>query len=219
MTANRSKSPPARRGTPRFAIIIAFLLMATLIALVIRQGLLRPESSTQSGAIQYVQSTQEVTPGQALTVTAGTVSVFIPQGATTQPGTIAIIPREANLFPTAGDTVWTRPQIVNIEFHDPQGNTYPSVTFAQPAEVCFRLSQALWKDYSARPDAYQVHYYAEDQKPAHWVLLPVINHPEQLQICGQTDHLSLVALAVKSNVRVPITGATPFPTPRLYGAP
>jgi hypothetical protein len=219
MKANTSKKTPVRRGAPRLAILLAFLLTATMIALVIRQGLLRPESSTQSGAIPFVQSTQQVTPGQALTVSAGPVSVFIPQGATTQPGTIAIIPREANLFPTAGDTVWTRPQIVNIEFHDPQGNTYPAVTFAQPAEICFQLSQAQWKDYSTRPDAYQVHYYAEDQNPAHWVILPLINRAEKLQVCGQTDHLSLFALAVKAKVGVPITGATPFPTPGLYVAP
>jgi hypothetical protein len=202
--------------TPPLAILAAFLLTASIVGLVVMQGLLRPDSSTQSGGVQFVQATQEVNPGQAMTVAAGPVTVYVPQGATNQPGTIAIIPREANLFPTAGDTVWTRPQVVNIEFHDPQGTPYPSATFSQPVEVCFQLSQDQWNDYSARPDAYQVHYYAEDQNPPHWVLLPVTNHPDKLQICGQTDHFSLFALAVKANASIPITGVTPFPTPGLY---
>jgi hypothetical protein len=208
---------PARgRRTPPLAILVAFILTASLVGLVVLQGLVRPDSSTQSGSIQFIQATKMVTPGQDMTVKVGTVTVYLPKDAASEPGTISIIPREANLFPTTGDTVWTRPQVVNIEYQNNLGTPYPGLVFNQAAEVCFELTQDQWNDYSWRPDAYQVHSYAEDQNPPHWVLLPTTNRSQTRELCGQTTHLSLFALAVKADVNIPITGFTPFPTPGLY---
>ncbi|MGE5251525.1 MAG: hypothetical protein ACM3QS_15090 [Bacteroidota bacterium] len=216
MSVIKFKKPREEPGTPRLAILVTILLIGSIIAVVVMQGSARPDSSTQAGAIEFAQSTQQVTPGQAMTITAGTVTVYLPQNATRSPGTVSIIPREPNLYPTAGDIAWSRPQIVNIEFRDAASTPYPDITFSLPAEVCFQLTQNQWGDYTQRPSNYQVQYYAETRNPPQWLPLTTTTHPQQAQICGQTNHFTLFALAIKSPVGVPITGATPFPTPRLY---
>jgi hypothetical protein len=203
-------------GTPRIAVVVLGLLLIGIVALVILQGRTKPVSSTQAGSILAAQATQQVTLGQPTTVNVGTITVYVPANATKTAGTVVIIPREPNLYPVAGEIGWNRPQVVNIEFRNTSSTPQPQVTLAQPAEVCFQLTSNQWNDYTQKKDSYQVQYYDESQTPARWVPLPLTTHPQQAQICGQTSHFSLFALAIKAPVGVPITGATPFPTPRLY---
>jgi hypothetical protein len=216
MSVTRLKKTGDEPGTPRIAIVVVLLLLAGIIGLIIFQGLTRPVSSTQAGSVLAAQVTQQVTPGQPSTVSVGTITVYLPANATSQPVTVAITPREPNLYQAAGETGWSRPQVINVELRDPAANIQPNVTFSQPAEVCFQLTAAQWSDYTQNTGNYQIQYYDESLNPPHWVALPLTTHPQQAQLCGQTMHFSLFALAVRAQVGVPVTGATPFPTPKLY---
>ena len=203
-------------GPLPIAIVVVLLLLAGIIGLVISQGLTRPVSSTQAGSVLAAQVTQQVTPGQPITVNSGTITVYLPANAISEPVTVAITPREPNLYQAAGETGWSRPQVTNVELRDPAMNIQPNVTFSQPAEVCLQLTAAQWSDYTQNTGNYQVQYYDESLNPPHWVALPLTTHPQQAQLCGQTMHFSLFALAVKAQVGVPVTGATPFPTLQPY---
>ncbi len=50
------------------------------------------------------------------------------------------------------------------------------------------------------------------QTPNSWVALPMVARPDQYQLCGQTDHLSIFALAMQPQGGIPITGGTLVPT-------
>ncbi len=218
MTQNKNilgqEEPPI---VPRIAIVTTVILMASMIVLVIVQGLRKPVSSTQDGSIEFVQSIEEVVPGQDITVSVNNVTVHVPKDATNMPGSIFLIPREPNLFAAAGDLQWTRPQVVNVEYQDGKGTPYPYVVFSNLIQICFRVTEQQWRDYARRPVAYQVQYYAEEKNPPHWELLRMEANPETFQLCGQTNHLTLFALAIKLEVGIPVTGATPIPLQGPYG--
>jgi len=216
MSTMRPRTTGEKPGTPRIAVVVVLLLLAGIIGLVVLQGMTRPASSTQAGSILAAQATRQVTPGQPSTVNVGTITVYLPANATTAPGTVVIIPREPDLYPAAGEIGWNRPQVINIEFRNTASTPQPQITLSQPAEVCFQLTANQWDAYKQTPDSYQVQYYDESQNPPRWAPLPLTTHDQQAQLCGQTTHFSLFALAVKAPVGVPNTGATPFPTPQIY---
>jgi hypothetical protein len=204
-----------KRSTPKFARILIILLIISVIVLVILIGLNPPDSSTQSGSVEFVIATQELTTGKDFVISASNTTLYVPRSAVQLAGSIVIFPREPNLFPMAGEPEWFRPLIVNIEYRDEAGKPYPEVTFSEPVQICFKIIPDRWKGYEDNPDDFQVQYYAEEQDPPRWVsLAPFQAYPERNELCGQTDHLSLFALATKSDTAIPITGANSTPEPK-----
>ncbi len=207
------ESPGERSTVPKLAIVIIILLIVGIIALVIFMGLQKPDSSTQAGSIEFAIATQEFNAGEDLVVGISNATFYLPQGALTVAGRIAIFSRPPNLFSTPGDTKWIRPLVVNVEFQNEAGTPVPHVTFTKPAEICFKITKERWEDYTRHPNEYEVQTYSEEQDPARWEPLPMVTYPERSQLCGQTDHLSLFALATKPDTTIPLTEPTLTPNP------
>ena len=209
--------PEGRSPVSEFVPVTILVLSVSLIALVILIGLKQPDSSrTHIGSIELVEVTQEVAPGQDIVIGVSNATVYIPKGAATLPGLISITTRAPNLFSNVPEKGWVRSPVVNVEYWNGLGTPYPQVSFSKPAEICFMITSDLWYGYTQHPDEFQVHYYAEDLKPPSWKPLPLAAYPHRLQLCGQTGHLSIFALAIKEQTVIPVTGATPtlsFPSP------
>jgi len=185
------------------------ILLVGAIALVFLIGRKQPDSSTHSGSIEFVKVTQVVSPSQDIVIGVNNATLYVPKEATTLPGIISITPREPNLFSNVAEKGWVRSPVVNVEYWSGQGTPYPQVSFAIPVQICFKITSELWQAYALHPDEFQVHYYAEELKPTRWQPLPLTVYPDRLQLCGETDHLSIFALAIKSKTVIPVTGATP----------
>jgi hypothetical protein len=198
---------------PKFIRITMILLVVSVIALVVLIGLQRPDSSTQAGSMEFVIVTQQVTSSEDIVIGVNNAILYLPAGAIDMPGSIAIFPREPNLFSTPGDTEWIRPLVVNVEFRDGQGKPVSFLTLAKPAEICFKITNERWKDYTRHPNEYEVQTYAEEKNPPRWEPLILVTHPERSELCGQTDHLSLFALATKPETKIPLTDPTQTPNP------
>jgi hypothetical protein len=204
-----------RRPVPKLARILIILLIVSVIALVILMGLQQPDSSTQNGSVEFVIATQELTSGEDLVIGVNNATLYVPRAAVELAGSIVIFPREPNLFSMAGEPEWLRPLVVNIEYRDEAGTPYTDVTFSMPVQMCFKMIPDRWKDYTNNPDDYRVQYYAEEQDPPRWEsLLPMQAYPERSELCGETNHLSLFALATKTDTTIPVTGADPTPGPK-----
>ncbi len=185
------------------------VLIVGMVALAILIGLKQPDSSTHTGSIEFVQVTQQVVPNQDIIIGVNNATLFVPKDATTVPGIISITPREPNLFSNVSEKGWVRSPVVNVEYWNGEGTPYPQVSFAIPVQICFKITNELWQAYIQHPDEFQVHYYAEDVKPTRWDPLPLTAYPDRLQLCGETSHLSIFALAIKQKTVIPSTGATP----------
>jgi hypothetical protein len=209
----KTKQENTRRLFTLFGVPAFLVLAAGLIVLVVTQGLRPPQSSTQDGSMNFVQATESFTSGVDITINVDSVTVHVPRNAINETGSIFITLRESDLFPAAGEPGWIRPQVVNVEFRNSQGIPSPQVTFLSPMEICFTLNQEQWTDFSTRPDAYHVQYYAEQRNPPRWESLSTKTYLERLQICGLTNHLSLFSLAIMLQVVVPATGDTSIPGP------
>jgi len=198
--------PEENQRTPRFAFIAMGGLVLATIALVIFIGLKQPDNSTHTASLEFVEVTQEVAPNQDIVIGVNNATLYVPKGATTMPGVISITPREPNLFSNVAEKGWVRSPVVNVEYWNGQGTPYPQVSFTISAEICFKITSELWQAYTLHPDEFQVHYYAEYLDPPLWKPLPLVAYPDRLQLCGQTDHLSIFALALKPQKEIPITG-------------
>ena len=198
---------------PKLAISLILLLIVSVIALVILIGSQRPDSSTRAASFEYAIATEQVVSGEDIIIGVDYATLYVPSGAVTVAGTITIFSRESDLFPLSGEPGWSRPMAVNIEYRNEQGALYPFVSFAKPAQICFQVTRQRWNDYLSRSDEFQVQYYDERQEPPRWVSLPFSANSDHSQLCGQTDHLSLFALAIKMDAVIPVTGLTPTPTP------
>jgi hypothetical protein len=205
--------PEEKRPIPTIAKITFVILIVSIIALVVLIGIQAPTSSTQAGAFEFVQVTQEYQPGQDIVIGVNNATLYVPGDAIKIQGSIAIFPREPNLFTPPNDTTWVRPLVVNVEFRDGEGKPVPEFNFAKPAEICFRITDDRWKDYSLHRNEYEVQTYAEEKEPPVWEPLPLVTRPENVQLCGQTDHLSVFALATKPETIIPLTGPTPTRDP------
>ncbi len=184
---------------PKLAIGLIIALLTVVITLVILTGLQQPDSSTQDGAIEFMLVTEEYDPSQDVVISVSNATLYVPKDAIHMGGSISISPRAPNLFSIAGETGWFRSPVVNVEYRDEAGALYPLVTFFRPVEICFKIVQEQWLNYLNRPNEYQVQYYAEKQNPPRWEALPMVAYPEEFQLCGQTDHFSLFALAIRSH--------------------
>lgn len=195
---------------PRFALVVIVILAVSITTLVLIQRLKPSNSSTQEGSIDFEHAIEEFTTGQAITASVENITVYVPKDSINLKGSISIIPREPNMFTSAGEAEWNRPQIVNVEFQTSEGATH--VTFSNPIQICFGMTDEQWQDFLQQPDRFQVQYYAEEKNPPVWEFLPVTSYPDRLQLCGQTYHLSTFALAIKSETTIPMTGPTAAPT-------
>ena len=202
---------------PKFVLATMLVLIVGVIVLVILIGLKQPDSSTHTASIELVEVTQEVAPGQDIVIGVSNATLYVPKGATNLPGLISITTRAPNLFSNVPEKGWVRSPVVNVEYWNGLGTPYPQVSFTIPAQICFQITPDLfWQGYTQNPDEFQVHYYAEEQNPPRWEALPLTSYPDRLQLCGQTGHLSIFALAIKERTVVPGTNATPtliFPSP------
>jgi hypothetical protein len=202
-------APEVGQHAPKFAVIAMGVLLVGAIALVFLIGRKQPDSSTHSGSIEFVKVTQVVSPSQDIVIGVNNATLYVPKEATTLPGIISITPREPNLFSNVAEKGWVRSPVVNVEYWNGQGTPYPEVSFTIPAQICFKITSELWQAYALHPDEFQIQYYAEELKPTRWQPLPLTVYPDRLQLCGETDHLSIFALAIKSKTVIPVTGATP----------
>jgi hypothetical protein len=149
-------------------------------------------------------SSKETVPGQELVVGVKDATLYVPKDVATMAGVITISALEPNLYPVAGEE-WIRPQVVDIKYLNRDGAPYLNVVFSKPVLICFEIKER-WEDYTQHPDEYLVQYYAKEQDPPGWVTLPMSANPDRYQLCGQTGHLSIFALAEKPQKEIPITG-------------
>ena len=198
---------------PKFAIITMIVLVVSVVVLVLLIGLQRPDSSTQAGSMEFTIVTQEVTSGEDIVIGVNNATLYLPAGAIDVPGSLAIFPREPNLFTDSNDQKWARPLVVNVEFRDAEGKPVQHITFTKPAEICFKITKDRWTDYTRHQDEYEVQTYAEEQEPPAWEPLSMVTYPERSQLCGQINHFSLFALATKPETKIPLTDPTETPVP------
>jgi hypothetical protein len=205
--------PDEEPKMPKFAIISIVVLVVSVIALVLLIGSQRPDSSTQAGSMEFTIVTQAVSAGADTVIGVNNATLYLPAGAIDVPGSLAIFPREPNLFTESGNTQWARPLVVNVEFRDTEGKPVTNITFTKTAEICFKITKDRWADYTRHPDEYQVQTYAEEKAPPVWEPLSMVTHPEMSQLCGQVNHFSLFALATKPETTIPLTDPTQTPVP------
>ena len=204
-----------KEPVPRFAIILVIFLVVGFSALVILTGSQRPDSSTRDDSIEFVIATEEFTTSEDLVISVSNATLYVPKDAIDVMGTISITPFPPDLFSIAEQNEWSRTLVVNIEYRNENDEPYTLVTLAKPFQICFKVIDERWQDYLSRPDEYQVQYYAEGQDPPRWESLPKLTHPERNELCGEADHFSLFALAIrKSGGAIPLTSMTPTPNPR-----
>ena len=94
MTSNKSVLEQNTSGIPKFVPLLIGLLVVSLISLILLARM--TPRSTQMGSFDFVQATQAFTPGQAMTITAGNITVYAPKDSVNLPGTISVISQEAN---------------------------------------------------------------------------------------------------------------------------
>ena len=199
---------------PKFAIITIILLVVGFSALVILTGLQQPDSSTQDGAIEFVIATEEISSDEDIIIGVSNATLYMPKDAISSGGTISITPRPPNLFSLAGRSEWSRTLIVSVEYRNEAGAIATLSALSEPFLICFKVTPERWQDYLSRQDEYQVHYYAEGQEPPSWQPIPMVTYPERNELCGQTDHFSLFALAIKiPQSGTPFVDVTPTPKP------
>jgi hypothetical protein len=189
-----------------------------VVALVVLIGLQRPDSSTQAGGLEFTIATQAVKVGEDIVISINNATLYVPHGAISVAGSLAIFPREPNLFTPPGDTKWARPLVVNVEFRDEEGRPVQNLVFTKPAEICFKISPDRWKDYTGHPNEYEVQTYMEGNNPPTWEPLSLVAYPERSELCGQTEHFSLFALATKPQTTIPVVDptSTPDTTPGFF---
>ena len=210
---HKLEMPGEEARVPKFAIVAIILLVAGIIVLVVLIGSQQPDSSTQAGYVEFGIVTEELTYDEDLVVGVNNATLYLPGDAINIAGSISIFPRAPNLFSPPGETKWIRPLVVNVEFRDVQGKPVQHITFVKPAEICFKITKERWEDYTRHPNEYEVQTYSEEKDPPIWEPLTIVTHPDRSQLCGQTDHFSIFALATKPDTTIPLTEPTLTPDP------
>jgi hypothetical protein len=217
----RSKLLDEMRPYASYIIIVIVYIGVISSTLVFIPGYHLPVGSRmiipQTGSSEFAGVTREIIPSIDMTLGFGNAALYVPKGSTNMAGYLSMTLREPDLFLSADGSGWTRPFVVDIEYQNYQGTPTPSISLFNPVQICFQVNEKMWRDYTRRPAAYQFEYYAEALSVPRWVALPMNTDPEHLQLCGESDHLSIFALAIKVArgdlpPMIPITGATPFPT-------
>lgn len=199
--------PPA----PRLAIAIIGVLLLGTVVLIALQFLREPVSILRSDEV--LQVARESPLEDLMVYSQGDVTVYMPANSIDQEGSIYISAVEQEQVLIADDEEWVRPSIVNIEFLNEEGTPVPEISFFHPVEICFALTPEQWESLNENPGRYQVQYFAERGTPPRWEILPKLAYPDRQQLCGQTFHLSVFALAIQVVPEIPVTGPTATPTP------
>ncbi len=215
MTSNKDVIQPSTPSVPKYVPILIILLFGSLLSLLLLRRFV--PARVETTAFNFVQATQVFTPGQAMTITSGNVAVYVPRDSVNLPGTISVVSREPNLFPAAAQTDWTRPQVIEVKFLNTQATPVPHIVFVNAVQICFKLTPEQWDDFTKRPDAYQVQYYAVENNPPSWQALPLATYADVNTLCGQTMHFSIFALAIRVDEVIPVTGLTATATSTLSG--
>lgn len=204
----RQLQPPP---VPRLAIAIIGVLLLGTVVLIVIQVFREPVSILRSDEVLQVarESPQE----DLMVYSQGDVTVYMPANSIDQEGTISISAVEQDQFLIAEDEEWVRPRIVNIEFLNEEGSPVPEISFFHPVEVCFALTPEQWESLNENPGRYQVQYFADRGTPPRWEILPKLAYADRQQLCGQTYHLSVFALAIQVIPEIPVTGPTATTTP------
>lgn len=210
MTTNKNVIEKDVSAIPKYVPILIILLVATTLSLLLLRKFMPPRIGTVP--LNFVQATQVFTPGKAMTITSGNVSIYVPKDSVNLPGTISVVSQEPNLYNDTSQANWTRPQIIEVQFLNTQATPVPNIVFSNAVQICFKLTPEQWDDFAKRPDAYQVQYYAVENHPAVWQALPLATYADVSTLCGQTMHFSIFALAVRVDQAIPVTGLTATPT-------
>ncbi len=215
------RTPDSRPAMPKFAVPAMIALLLGIIIIVILVALKQSYVNAWASSIAQAQATQEITFDQDIVIGTDNAILYLPKNTIHIAGTISILPLAPDLVPVSDEGLWTRPQAVNVEYRDQQGTLIPHITFSNLAQICFKLTQEQWQDFEANPDDYQVQYYDEEQDSPQWVALSTLTHSDQSQLCGQTNHLSIFALAVRVETPTftPTAGATSTLAKFLLTAP
>lgn len=209
---NRFKFPGGRSPVWVLAIIIAIVLAVVVIPRIFLIGTEPPGSRSQQEGAQYLQIPQEQNTDEEIIVSDHQTTLYLPDGAVNLTGDFLIVPRQPDLFAYASETEWSRPIVVDIQYRNEEGVIHPGITFSEPVRICFTLTPEQWEEFTQRPDDFQVQYFDDQQSPSRWISLPMTMDPDRSELCSETDHLSLYALAIRSTDVIPITGATRVPT-------
>lgn len=192
-----------RSRVPNLTVIVV-VFMVVLAGLMMLHQVSRSKNIVSP--IEVLLGTPQGPSGEIRAFNQDPVTVYMPPDATTKAGTISISLASPDQALVADDTGWVRPQVVNVEFRNPDGTPLPDIAFSAPLEICFELTAEQWREFRAQTDAYQVQYFASQADPPGWEVLPQNTYPARRQLCGQTTHLSLFSLATK--LEVPMTGPT-----------
>jgi hypothetical protein len=193
-----------RSRVPNLPVIIA-VFMALLMGLMFLHQVSRSENFVNP--IEILQGTPRAAADKLSTITQDDVTVYVPPDATTQPGTITIAAAQPDLMMVTDNTEWMLHKVANLEFQTPNG-LFPDISFSQPLDICFSLTEQQWQEFSVQPGIYQVRHYMEEANPPYWEVLPQTTYPNQRQVCGQSYKLSAFALAIRVDTQVPVTGPT-----------
>lgn len=208
MKTNKRPAEWEESRTPKIAVAVIAILMVGLTFILFN----RREPEPRSEPAQNFEETQQAIFGQMMGISEDGVTVYVPPDSINLEGTVVITPVTSNRLQVAEEIGWTRPKVVMVEFRTSQGNAVDKASFFKPIHICFDLTEDQWQDLLLHPDAYQVQYYSEQPGPAQWLSLPKTTYPDKFQLCGNTTNLSMFSLAIRSEVEIPVTGATARPT-------
>jgi len=207
-----TKQPRGKVTLPMLMVIVIIILAIAVIPLVILIVPSLPGAGAEGAEI--IQIPQKQNNQQDIKVSLNSTTLYVPDTATNLTGNFVISPLLPNSYSYASEADWYRPIVADIVYRNSDGVPYHGITFSQPVSICFKLTQDQWADFKQRPNDFQVQYFDDAEAPFRWVSLPMTMDPELYELCTETDHLSIYALAVKNVVEeVPITGATLTRTP------
>ena len=135
--------------------------------------------------------------GESLLLISGDVLILVPGGVVEEGGTVVYEHYQPDILSEAGKPGWTRPQILDVQLQDHLGRSLSGTVFDTPIEVCFVLQEDQWLLYQRSPSSFDVQFYDEAQSPPGWQSLPTLAYGDQHLFCGQTSHLTLIALAIR----------------------
>ena len=137
--------------------------------------------------------------GESMRLIPGDVLAMVPSGVVEEGGTVLIEPHEPDILREAGEPGWSRPIIANLELLDRLGNSLSDTILTSPIEVCFILHKPQWEHYRRSPSSFDIQIYDEEQSPPRWQSLPRLSYGMRHEFCGRVSHLSLIALAIKTD--------------------
>ena len=188
---------------PSLTVMILAFMVVLAAMMILHQ---RSRAQNVVSPIDVLLGTPPGPSGEIQTITQGPVTVYVPPDATTEQGSISVTLSSPEQSLVADGGGWNRAYVASVEFRDPNGVPLPDISFQEPVEICFNMTQQEWQTFMAQTDAYQVQHFDEQATPPAWVQLPEKTYPARRQLCGQTTHFSLFALA--TDLELPVTGPT-----------